>query len=84
MLPTVAEVLQLAAVRRGAPRVVAGDAGLGQPVRWVHVSEVIDIARELSGGELVLTTGIALPEDGSALTAYIDDLADVGVVGVAV
>ncbi|HKA68880.1 MAG TPA: PucR family transcriptional regulator ligand-binding domain-containing protein [Actinomycetes bacterium] len=84
MLPTVAEVLQLAAVRRGAPRVVAGQAGLGQPVRWVHVSEVIDIARELSGGELVLTTGIALPEDASALAAYIDDLADVGVVGVAV
>jgi len=63
---------------------VAGQAGLGQPVRWVHVSEVIDIARELSGGELVLTTGIALPEDASALAAYIDDLADVGVVGVAV
>jgi PucR family transcriptional regulator, purine catabolism regulatory protein len=84
VLPTVAEVLQLAAVRRGAPRVVSGEAGLGQPVRWVHVSEVTDIARELSGGELVLTTGIALPEDASALAAYIDDLADVGVVGVAV
>lgn len=84
MLPTVAEVLQLAAVRRGAPRVVAGETGLGQPVRWVHVSEVIDIARELSGGELVLTTGIALPEDAAALGTYIDDLADVGVVGVAV
>ena len=84
MLPTVAEVLQLAAVRRGAPRVVSGEAGLRQPVRWVHVSEVTDIARELSGGELVLTTGIALPEDASALAEYIDDLADVGVVGVAV
>ncbi|MGH8835576.1 MAG: PucR family transcriptional regulator [Actinomycetes bacterium] len=84
MLPTVAEVLQLPAVRRGAPRVVSGEAGLGRPVRWVHVSEVTDIARELSGGELVLTTGIALPEDASSLAAYIDDLADVGVVGVAV
>jgi len=84
VLPTVAEVLQLAAMRRGAPRVVAGQVGLDQPVRWVHVSEVIDIARELSGGELVLTTGIALPEDSTALAAYIDDLADVGVVGVAV
>lgn len=84
MLPTVAEVLQLPAVRRGAPRVVSGEAGLGQPVRWVHVSEVTDIARELSGGELVLTTGIALPEDATSLAAYIDDLADVGVVGVAV
>ena len=63
---------------------MAGQVGLDQPVRWVHVSEVIDIARELSGGELVLTTGIALPEDATALAAYIDDLADVGVVGVAV
>ncbi|MCI0686624.1 MAG: PucR family transcriptional regulator ligand-binding domain-containing protein, partial [Sporichthyaceae bacterium] len=77
-------MLQLDAVRRGAPRVVAGQEALRQPVRWVHVSEVIDIARELSGGELVLTTGIALPEESGALATYIDDLADVGVVGLAV
>jgi hypothetical protein len=30
-------------------------------VRWVHVSELADIATLLRGGELVLTTGIALP-----------------------
>jgi purine catabolism regulator len=84
MLPTVTEVLQLEPVRQGAPRVVAGSAGLSNPVRWVHVSEVIDIARELRGGELVLTTGIALPDDASGLSRYLGDLADVGVVGLAV
>ncbi len=84
MLPTVTEVLQLEAVRQGAPRVVAGSAGLSNPVRWVHVSEVIDIARELRGGELVLTTGIALPDEASGLSRYLGDLADVGVVGLAV
>ncbi len=84
MLPTVAEVLRLEAVRQGAPRVVAGSAGLSNPVRWVHVSEVTDIARELRGGELVLTTGIALPDDAAGLTQYLGELADVGVVGLAV
>ncbi len=84
MLPTVTEVLRLEPVRQGAPRVVAGSAGLSNPVRWVHVSEVIDIARELRGGELVLTTGIALPDDASGLSRYLGDLADVGVVGLAV
>jgi purine catabolism regulator len=53
-------------------------------VRWVHVSEVIDIARELRGGELVLTTGIALPDEAAGLSRYLGDLADVGVVGLAV
>ncbi|MEU6035595.1 PucR family transcriptional regulator ligand-binding domain-containing protein [Actinomadura sp. NPDC047616] len=81
MLPTVADVLQLDAVRRGQPRVVAGADRLGNPVRWVHVAEVTDIAHLLHGGELVLTTGIALPDEPASLRAYIGELAEVGVSG---
>ncbi|MEU7757061.1 PucR family transcriptional regulator ligand-binding domain-containing protein [Micromonospora sp. NPDC049171] len=84
MFPTVREVLALGPVRHGAPRVVAGDAGLDQPVRWVHVAEVPDIATLLGGGELVLTTGIGLPGDDAGLRAFIGDLADVGVSGLVV
>ncbi|SFQ00126.1 purine catabolism regulatory protein [Amycolatopsis arida] len=84
MYPTVAEVLALPVVRSGLPRVVAGAAGLDRRVRWVHVAEVADIAHLLKGGELVLTTGIALPDDAAALTAYVDSLADAGVAGVVV
>ncbi|WP_456085418.1 PucR family transcriptional regulator, partial [Micromonospora parastrephiae] len=84
MFPTVREVLALDPVRHGAPRVVAGDAGLDRLVRWVHVAEVPDIATLLGGGELVLTTGIGLPGDDAGLRAFIGDLADVGVSGLVV
>ncbi|MGK5441537.1 PucR family transcriptional regulator [Micromonospora sp. URMC 105] len=84
VFPTVREVLALDPVRHGAPRLVAGDAGLDAPVRWVHVAEVPDIATLLGGGELVLTTGIGLPADDAGLRAFIGDLADVGVSGLVV
>ncbi|SDC43045.1 PucR family transcriptional regulator [Actinokineospora iranica] len=84
MYPTVSEALALPVVRQGAPRVVAGAAGLANRVRWVHAAEVADIAALLRGGELVLTTGIALPDDAEALTRYVDELAGVGAAGLVV
>ena len=84
VFPTVREVLALDPVRHGAPRLVAGEAGLDRPVRWVHVAEVPDIATLLGGGELVLTTGIGLPGDDAGLRAFIGDLAGVGVSGLVV
>ncbi|MEU3622304.1 CdaR family transcriptional regulator [Amycolatopsis coloradensis] len=84
MYPTVAEVLALPVLRQGRPHVVAGAAGLDAPVRWAHVAEVADIAPLLRGGELVLTTGVALPDDGPALARYVAELAGVGVAGVVV
>ncbi len=84
MYPTVEQALALPVVRAGVPRVVAGAPGLGQRVRWVHVAEIADIAHLLRGGELVLTTGIALPADDSGLRRYVDDLAAVGAAGLVV
>jgi PucR family transcriptional regulator, purine catabolism regulatory protein len=43
-------------------RLVAGEAGLDRPVRWVHISELADPTPWLSGGELLLTTGMNLAE----------------------
>jgi PucR family transcriptional regulator, purine catabolism regulatory protein len=45
-------------------KVVAGEAGLDRPVRWVHISELADPTPWLSGGELLLTTGLQLGDDG--------------------
>ncbi|GAA4613418.1 PucR family transcriptional regulator [Actinoallomurus liliacearum] len=84
MLPTLADVLRLDAVRRGEPRIIAGADHLDARVRWVHSAEVTDIAHLLRGGELVLTTGIALPDDPQQLRAYVADLAEVGVSGLIV
>ena len=84
MYPTVGQVLELPVVRRGLPRVVAGAGGLDRRVRWVHAAELVDIAHLLRGGELVLTTGIALPSDEPGLTRYVDELASVGAAGVVI
>jgi purine catabolism regulator len=84
MLPSVGQVLEMEAVRGGEPEVVAGRGGLGRLVRWVHAIELADAGRLLRGGELVLTTGIALPDDDALLAAYVADLARAGVSGVAV
>jgi purine catabolism regulator len=81
VLPTVREVLALDAVRHGCPRVVAGSGALDRPVRWVHITEVPDIAHLLRGGELVLSTGIGLPADDDGLRRFVSDLAEVGACG---
>jgi hypothetical protein len=81
---TLRQVLDLDVVRRGSPHVVAGAGRLDVPVRWVHALELTDVGRLLRGGELVLSTGIALPESPSGLADYVASLAQVGVAGLAV
>src|SRR6185437_12839519 len=81
---TLRQVLDLDVVRRGGPHVVAGAGRLDVPVRWVHALELTDVGRLLRGGELVLSTGIALPESPSGLADYVASLAQVGVAGLAV
>ena len=39
---------------------LTGEEAAEAPVRWVHITELIDPTPWLSGGELVLTTGIQL------------------------
>jgi purine catabolism regulator len=41
-----------------------GEDSADAPVRWVHISELPDPTPWLSGGELLLTTGIQLDTDG--------------------
>src|SRR3954471_7432580 len=62
-------------------RVVAGAAGLDRPVRWVHISELADPTPWLSGGELLLTTGMAGGDGGGAYVKRLasHDLAGLGV-----
>ncbi|WLW57429.1 PucR family transcriptional regulator [Streptomyces sp. YU58] len=75
---TVADVLALPVLAKGQPQVVTGVPQLDRPVRWVHITELTDPASFLKGGELVLTTGMPLPQDGAGVRRYVDELADVG------
>src|SRR5579862_9038759 len=47
-------------VREHDVRLLTGEAGLDLPVRWVHISELPDPTPWLSGGELLLSTGMQL------------------------
>lgn len=83
-LPRLGDVLATEELQRGAPLVVAGEHRLDNTVRWVHVSELGDIAKLLQGGELILTTGLGLPDQRVPLQRYVADLARVGAAGIVV
>lgn len=56
-------------------RVLAGESGLDLPVRWVHISELLDPTPWLSGGELLLSTGMQL-EDETEQRRFVARLAE--------
>jgi len=77
-LPSLGKVLGLPAFRDA--ELICGRAQIEQPVTWVHVAEVMDIWRFLSGGELLLSTGLELVRVSStARQAYVRGLAKAGV-----
>ncbi|MBQ0852430.1 PucR family transcriptional regulator [Streptomyces sp. BH-SS-21] len=71
---SVRQILALERVLAGEPEVVAGAGQLDRPVRWVHVAEAADVGVMLSGGEMVLTTGVLLAGDREAQAEYIRSL----------
>ncbi|KQR75566.1 hypothetical protein ASF98_03555 [Arthrobacter sp. Leaf337] len=53
-------------------------------MRWVHVSELLDISSLLSGGELVLTTGLELEKEPDATASFIRSLEESSAAGLIV
>lgn len=65
--------------------VVAGWSGLDRRVKWIHVSELLDIGRLLNGGEFLLTTGMLLARsDREVQRRFVRDLSEHGAVGLGV
>lgn len=60
----------------------AGAAGLGAEVTFVVTTELRDPARWLSGGELILTTGIGLPLGAADRREYVRALVECGVAAI--
>ncbi|MGW1213982.1 PucR family transcriptional regulator [Streptomyces sp. NPDC002499] len=71
---SVRQVLTMERVLAGEPEVVAGAAQLDRAVRWVHVAEAPDVGVMLTGGEMVLTTGVLLAGDEEKQAEYIRSL----------
>jgi len=61
-------------------RLVAGTA-TDAPLTWAHAIDAVDPTPWLTGGELVLTTGLRLPRAARDQRAYVDRLAGVGIAG---
>lgn len=80
----IADVLSMPVVREADPLVVAAHGHLHREVRWVHTTELPDIAPLLRGGDLVMTTGIALPDAPSHLSGFAASLARSGAAGLMV
>lgn len=79
MALTLAEILDLPVVRAGKPTVVVGADRLDTEIGWVHVTELLDVDSVLSGGEMVLTTGLFLASaPPSELEAFVQRLAAAG------
>lgn len=75
---TVADLLELPGLGLS---VVAGGDGLDRPIRWVHTSELPDPTRWLSGGELLLSTGIGMKGSPNHQRAYLRRLAGAKLAG---
>lgn len=76
-------VLAHSSVAPAAPELLTGDASV--PVRWVHSSEVLDLAHLLRGGELLLTAGLVLLDSPvERQRRYIRELVERGVAAVAI
>jgi len=79
-LPSLREILALP-VFAGC-ELLSGESRLDEPVTWVHVSELMDVGRFLSGGELIVCTGLELARVSSAAReAYLRSLVDAGAQG---
>ncbi|MGW3950458.1 PucR family transcriptional regulator [Streptomyces sp. NPDC004752] len=63
-------------------KVLAGWNGLDREVVWAHSIELADPVPWLRGGELVLTTGMRLPDTAAGRADYVRQLAGAGVTAV--
>lgn len=79
------EALEYESLKSAEPRLLNSvDGALSRPVRWVHSSEVLDIAPLLRGGELLLSGGQALAlESEDRQGDYVRELAARGIAALA-
>lgn len=79
MLLRLADILANPVFQRTSPEVAAGAGQLDRPIRWVHSTDVFEVAPLLRGGELLLTTGLGLAgADEARRRRYISELAGAG------
>lgn len=76
------DLLELDLLRDAGLRIVTGGDQLDRQLRWVHSGEIADIARFLSGGEVLLTAATGLSSPKADRRRYVRELAEAGAAGV--
>ena len=56
--------------------VIASEAALERPVKWIHIMEVTNVGHLLNGDELILTTGIGWQNDEELGLTFLNQLVD--------
>ncbi|KQO18324.1 CdaR family transcriptional regulator [Paenibacillus sp. Leaf72] len=79
---TIRDILQRPLFQKA--EVLASEDALNRTVRWVHIMEVIQAGQLLSGGELILTTGIGWQEDEERSLIFLQQLLDSGASGLCI
>jgi purine catabolism regulator len=73
---TVEAALGLEVFSRVGMTIHAGHDNLTRLVRWVHPTEIPEIAQFLRGGEMLLTAGLGIGHTADAQRRYITEIAD--------
>ena len=76
-------VRDIAALPELSLSIAAGAEGLGNEVRWLHVSELADPTPWLEGGELLITTGLGIGGVARSQRDYVRRLASHRLAGLA-
>jgi sugar diacid utilization regulator len=79
---TVADILKRPHFKNA--KVIAGQAGINRPVKWVHVFEVTQIGELLNGNELVLSTGIGWKKRREIPVSFLKQLIERNVSGLCI
>lgn len=65
-------------------RIIVGSGGAHRTIAWAHVCELTTPWEWLGDGDLVMTTGLAIPRGDAEQVSYVRGCVDVGIVGIAV
>ena len=72
------ELLELELLREAGLQIVTASDQIDRPIRWVHSGEIADIARFLSGGEVLLTAATGLGPPSVDRRRYVRELSQAG------
>ncbi|GLX65755.1 PucR family transcriptional regulator [Paenibacillus glycanilyticus] len=79
---TVRDILQRPLFQKA--EAIASDEALNRTIRWVHIMEVTQVGKLLSGNELILSTGVGWHDNEQLSLSFLQQLIDSGASGLCI